>query len=242
MELCIFQKGFNFSQDGPGNRLVYHLQGCNLRCPWCSNPEGLAMEGGWKVRVEDMIQEAVRSIPMFFDGGGVTLTGGEVTMQADGVRELLKGLKAAAIHTCIETNGLSRNLPEILPLVDYLIIDCKHYLPDIHRKVTGQSNENLFENIRTALSMGKAPAVRIPVIGGFNDGVEAAEGFADLFCSLGLNCCGSVELLPYHEYGKDKYHTLGIPYAMTERAYVSPETIREMRAILESRGIRTIQT
>ena len=42
MELFVFQKGFNYSQDGPGNRLVYHLSGCSLRCPWCSNPEGKA--------------------------------------------------------------------------------------------------------------------------------------------------------------------------------------------------------
>lgn len=45
MDLHIFQRGFNFSQDGPGNRLVYHLQGCNLHCPWCSNPEGMTFAG-----------------------------------------------------------------------------------------------------------------------------------------------------------------------------------------------------
>ena len=77
----IFQKGFHYSQDGPGNRLIYHLQGCNLRCPWCANPEGLLLDGGTEYTVEELVAEAKRSRMMFFDGGGVTLTGGEVTMQ-----------------------------------------------------------------------------------------------------------------------------------------------------------------
>lgn len=81
MDLHIFQRGFNFSQDGPGNRLVYHLQGCNLHCPWCSNPEGMTFCGGAVCSVEDIVAEVLRSRPMFFDGGGVTLTGGEAAMQ-----------------------------------------------------------------------------------------------------------------------------------------------------------------
>ena len=63
----IFQKGFNYSQDGDGNRLVYHMQGCNLKCPWCANPEGMQCKersyqirsGFWKasVRMERSVEQ-----------------------------------------------------------------------------------------------------------------------------------------------------------------------------------------
>ena len=89
MTLKLFQKGFNYSQDGQGNRLVYHLQGCNMTCPWCANPEGMPMEGAMireagksprlscKVyETEEILREAVSCVPMFFDGGGVTFSGG----------------------------------------------------------------------------------------------------------------------------------------------------------------------
>ena len=57
-KLHIFQKGFNYSQDGPGNRLVYHLKGCNLKCPWCSNPEGINPNNsvGYSTEVSEVLK------------------------------------------------------------------------------------------------------------------------------------------------------------------------------------------
>ena len=73
----IFQKGFNFGQDGPGNRSIYHVAGCNMHCLWCSNPEGMKAESEYKEYTPDeLVHEAIRCKPMFFSGGGVTFTGG----------------------------------------------------------------------------------------------------------------------------------------------------------------------
>ena len=103
----IFGKGFNFSQDGPGNRLVLHLSGCNMKCPWCSNPEGMSGVGGTDYTVEEVVREVVSASPMFFSGGGVTFTGGEATSQPDELRKVLSILKQEGINTAIETNGTS---------------------------------------------------------------------------------------------------------------------------------------
>lgn len=238
----IFQKGFNFSQDGPGNRLVYHLQGCNLRCPWCSNPEGLEAMGGQEYTVEELEAEVLRSRLMFFDGGGVTLTGGEVSMQLDEVKKLLSRLKSHGIHTCIETNGICRKLPELFENLDLLIMDIKHYDPGVHKAVTGAENTLTIQNITAALEAGQALALRIPLIGSFNASEKDARGFAALFDRLGIAGKATVELLAYHEYGKDKYARLGLPYGMGPEAKVTRQQVEIVKAILQGAGITVIHT
>lgn len=238
----IFQKGFNFSQDGPGNRLIYHLQGCNLHCPWCSNPEGMDFDGGKDCPVDDLVEEARRSRMMFFENGGVTLTGGEVTMQIDAAAGLLKRLKACGITTCIETNGTSPRLRELFPFLDYLIMDVKHYDPEKHAEVTGLRNEVVFENVRAAIDSGMNLSLRIPLIGGFNASFADAEGFAELFRRLGAIGKATVELLPYHEYGKDKYRQLDREYSMDDSAKVDPGTLAEYSRILRDSGMTVIRT
>lgn len=238
----VFQKGFNFSQDGPGNRLVYHLQGCNLHCPWCSNPEGLSKSGGTDYSISELMDEACRSRLMFFSGGGVTLTGGEVTIQFDEVKNFLTQLKREGVHTCIETNGISTRLPELFPVLDLLIMDIKHYDPQKHREVTGLPNSFTIANIAEALRCGQELALRIPLIGGFNASEEDAKGFAALFTKLGVAGKATVELLTYHEYGKDKYASLGMEYTMTEAARITPGQLSRFREILETSEIKIIKT
>ncbi len=239
MELRLLQKGFNYSQDGPGNRLVYHLQGCNLHCPWCSNPESMRLDGEG-TDIEKIVLEAKQAEMMFFGGGGVTFTGGEPTVQFDALKAVLSELKQNGIHTAIETNATNPRLPELFELIDFLIMDFKHYDSRKLKSFTGVGAENLKKNIICASQKREQLLLRIPLIFGFNASVADAKEFAAFLKPLwheGMN----LELLTYHEYGKDKWQQNGMEYKM-ENAFVSNELLEEIAAVFKNSSITLIKT
>lgn len=234
--LKILQKGFNYSQDGPGNRLVYHLQGCNFRCKWCSNADSIPLENpkAFECSITEMYDEIMRSRMMFFDGGGVTFTGGEVCVQSGELIELLKLLKQNGIHTAIETNASFESLKSVAEYVDYLIADFKHYDDTEHKKWVGVSNKNVKNNIEYFLKNRKQIHIRIPVIGGVNDN---PDGFVDYFRQFDTSSA-VFEFLAYHEYGKDKWNG----NYQIENGFVSNETIRLFKEKFENCGMKTVTT
>lgn len=240
MKVRIFQKGFNFSQDGPGNRLVYHLQGCTLRCPWCSNPEGIDEAGGEEIETADLAAEAAASSKLFFSGGGVTLTGGEPALFFEAFTELLGALKKLGIHTAVETNGLQPRLPEAFDLIDYLMIDCKHYSSDAHERFTGSGNEAVFANIEAAARKRQQLHIRIPLVNGFNASADDAREFLKLFRRLGAEKA-DFEVLKYHEYGRGKWEKLGLEYTVKD-GFISKRTFDTFIKILADGGLRLIAT
>lgn len=232
----ILQKGFNYSQDGPGNRLVYHLQGCNFRCKWCSNADSIPIDNpkAKDIPVEDIYEEILRSRMMFFGGGGVTFTGGECCLQHAELGRLLKMLKDAGIHTCIETNGSVPALREIAENIDYLIMDLKHPDDEKHKYWTGASNKNTKANLEFFLSSGRQIHVRVPVVGGVNDSPEEFAAYLEKFDTSSA----VFEFLAYHEFGKDKWQG---KYEM-ENAFVSKEKIAEFETVFKAHGLKTVRT
>lgn len=231
----IFNKGFNFEQDGPGNRLVYHLQGCNMRCIWCSNPEGMSQTGGKEYSVQELFEECKRSKMMFFSGGGVTFTGGEATLQYLELLSLLKMLKSDNIHTCIETNGTHRELPLLLRYIDYLIMDFKHYDNELHKKYTGIGNEITKNNFEKNCICGRQQHIRIPLINGIN--TQNPDEFAKYFSKH--NTENTVfEFLTYHEYGKEKWTE---EYKVKD-GFVSDEILNTFKKTFISYNLKLITT
>lgn len=241
LQIKYFGKGFNFSQDGPGNRLVYHLYGCNFRCPWCSNPECFATDTKTTVAsAAEIADEIIRSRPMFFSGGGVTFTGGEPTLQLDALKAILGYVHSKGIHTAIECNASSERLPELFSDTDWLMMDLKHTDETVHRELTGVSNQTVLENIRRAASERQL-ALRIPLITGYNTDSGSINGFIRFLTSLPSTREFTVELLPYHEYGKVKWEKHGMEYRITN-GFVNSRELMLIRRKFTEAGLKIINT
>ena len=125
--------------DGPWIRTTVFLKGCNLRCPWCANPENLSFQKeeyvkdgikgiyGYEISGEELEKEILKDKIYYEDGGGVTFSGGEALLAFKELEPLLKKLKEDKINICVETALMVKNeLLEIaLNYVDLFIIDIK---------------------------------------------------------------------------------------------------------------------
>ncbi len=240
-----FQKGFNYSQDGPGNRLVYHLSGCNMFCPWCSNPEGLKKtEHSQKHSVDEISNEIISCRMMFFENGGVTFTGGEVSIQADAVLKLFERLKKENISTCIETNASLKDTEKLIDIVDYMIADFKSPDKELLKSVTGADIEIIKENLLKRATLNKYLLIRIPLINNFNTGTENAKAFAEFFKELEEKSKSEniyIEILTYHEFGKDKYEKENLEYKFKD-GFVTPEQVEILKNELLKNNLKIIRT
>jgi pyruvate formate lyase activating enzyme len=104
----------------------------------------------------------------------------------------------------------------------------------------------IMENFRAAVSASRqVPAARvlprIPVIPGYNDGLEDAAAFADLLNAAGpMNpeALREVQLLPFHQFGQNKYAMLGRDYGFEKTKALHEEDLESYRAVFKDRGIR----
>lgn len=186
---------------------------------------------GQEKTVEEVITEVLKDLDFYEEsGGGMTLSGGEIFAQFDFALALLKAAKAEGLHTAIETTAFAKHeqFAELISYVDFIYTDLKHYNRLKHTKVTGVRNDLIIKNIHYAFEMGKEIVLRIPVIPDFNDSLEDAKAFSELFNQLNIN---QVQLLPFHQFGENKYRLLGRSYEMADVLAYHPEDLMDYQQI-----------
>lgn len=161
---------------------------------------------------------------------------GEIFAQFDFALTLLKAAKAAGLHTAIETTAFAKHeqFVTLIDYVDFIYTDLKHYNQLRHQKVTGVRNDLIIKNIHYAFQAGKEIVLRIPVIPQFNDSLDDAKAFSELFNQLDID---QVQLLPFHQFGENKYKLLGREYEMAEVKAYHPEDLEDYQAVFLNHNI-----
>jgi len=194
---------------------------------------------GKDTTVEELYREIAKDSPFYRRSkGGVTVGGGEPTMQHEFVTEFLKKCKQHYIHTVIETCGYVKweHLERILQYVDLLYYDIKHMDPVVHKELTGVSNELILENARQASAM-RPMIIRIPTVPGLTDSDDNISATARFAAELGENL-QRIELLPYHKFGTQTYDRLGWKYELTDVEPPSDDHMKRLKDIVESCGVK----
>jgi pyruvate formate lyase activating enzyme len=224
--------------DGPGTRMTVFLSGCPLRCLYCHNPDTMEMRRGTDVSADDLLARIARYRGVFAaTGGGLTISGGEPLMQPAFVRRLLRGAKEMGIHTTIDTSGyLGTHLSdEMLDDVDLVLLDVKSGDPDTYRRVTGRELQPTLDFGRRLAARGTEIWIRFVLVPGLTDDVDNVEAVASYVASL--STVARVEVLPFHQMGRDKWTDLGLTYELEDTEPPTPELVNRTRDQFRSHGM-----
>ncbi|WP_310607128.1 [formate-C-acetyltransferase]-activating enzyme [Buttiauxella brennerae] len=212
-----------------------------LRCATCLNdadecPSGAMERVGRNISLADLEKEVLKD-EVFFrsSGGGVTLSGGEVLMQAGFATRFLKRLKSLGIHTAIETAGDAA--PEkVLALAqqcDEVLFDLKIMDEAKAKMLLNIDQARVLKNFRNLVTVGVNVIPRIPLIPGFTLNQSNMQAVLDFLVPLDVT---QLHLLPFHQYGESKYPLLGLPWRMSGIAPPSEKELNVMKLMAENAG------
>jgi len=221
--------------DGPGIRFVLFMQGCMLKCHYCHNPDSWEMNAGKQMDVEEILGEIEPFLEYYRrSGGGITVTGGEPTLQAPFLARLFAECKQRwGLHTVLDSNGFCEpsHAEELLKVTDLVLLDLKQINPDKHLALTAQPNDRIKRFASYLSDIGKPVWIRHVLVPGWTD------EYNDLF-ELGkfIGTLGNVqklELLPYHRMGVYKWQQMGKEYPLGQCPEPTEREVARARMIID---------
>ena len=226
--------------DGPGTRYVVFLQGCPMRCAYCHNPDTWEINAGTEMEASYIMEQYNRN-KMFYQNGGITVTGGEPLLQIDFLIELFTLAKKENVHTCIDTSGITyksgnqeynKKLDILMTMTDLVMLDIKHIDPDKHKELTSQPNDGILAFAQYLSDKNIDVWIRHVVVPGITDDDEYL--FKLGYFIGGLSNLKALDVLPYHDMAKPKYKKLGIDYKLKDiPALDASVAVEKKKVILE---------
>lgn len=218
--------------DGPGIRYVIFMQGCPLRCRYCHNCDTWDINKGTLYTIDELIENILKyRTYLNFSGGGVTISGGEPTLQYEFVTSLFKELKKHNIHTAIDTCGYTnfQIIEEMLKYTDLVLLDIKHIDPIVHKDLTGKDNSKILDFANKLSDKNIEIWIRYVVVPGITDKKKHIEKLIAFLKTL--KNIKKVELLPYHPLGIYKWKEMGYEYTLHNTPSASKELMEQIKSL-----------
>lgn len=204
--------------DGKGLRCVVFYSGCNLRCPFCHNPETLYKQGTL-TDVDELIPRLLRYKP-YFRRGGITLSGGEPFLQKEFTLAVCARLKAEGVHVCIETNG--HICDDALLAAGDLIVDVKNQQ---------EKDLSAYERLIDAcLRLGAKVEFTNVLVPGVNDGAEDLAALKRLVKRYAPQT--KVRFLPFRKLCEEKYAEIGLPFPYADLREGTDEDVQRVEKLV----------
>ena len=227
-----------------GGAVVRDAAACKL-CGECVGAcEARARELIGRERTADEVAGLLLRDRAFYDntGGGVTVSGGEPTLQYPFLRALLGLLKREGVHTALETCGYfdPSLMAELAEVVDLFLYDVKHVDGKMHGVLTGVGSERILANFRALLAKVAAERLvaRIPLIPGFNTSAETFGGILAFLLDAGYR--GVVHLMPYNRLSRSKYGKIGEGERYRDMGALDDAVLDRCVGAIEARGFRAV--
>lgn len=210
--------------------ILYDSERC-VKCFKCASncPPKALFVCGMEKTVDALMSELLEDKGAYEkSGGGVTLSGGEATMQKDFVLRLIAALKRENIHVCLDTCGFcsSESFLKIAEKVDLCLFDIKHADSGRHKAITGVGNELIQKNLRLLNDAGKKIEIRIPVVPGLNNEPQNIDAVCGII--QGLDMVERVVLLGYHKLGLSKIYNFNQHQEATDVEQPKKEYLQEL--------------
>ena len=262
------------SVDGPGNRSVVFLQGCNFNCLYCHNPETInwctdcgecitACPAGalgyvgekvaWSqlsctgcdaclavcrsksspkavyMSVEEIMKSVAKVRPFI---SGITISGGECTLQKEFLVELIEEAHKAALTVFLDSNGSIDFSKEdkLTAAMDMVMLDIKSFEEEEHKVLTGMSNMMVLKNTEYLAKLKKLYEVRTVIVPGILDNSRNVHGISTMLASLD----------PDIRYKLIKFRPIGVPSGMKNVPVPSNEQMSELEKIAKENGCNNV--
>ncbi len=218
--------------DGPGVRFVVFLQGCNLRCGCCHNPDTWEFKEKKLYTPPEIIKMACRYKEYFGSLGGITVSGGEPLLQAVFVSELFTLAHEAGINTCLDTSGsiLNDAAKRALEVTDRVLLDIKYVSDELYKKHVGCSIDAPLKFLEYLDKKGIKTTVRQVTIPTLNDDIDSVKALKEL--TRGYTCVDKIELLPFKKICKVKYDEMGIVFPFEDLPTPSATDMQRLNDII----------